>query len=566
MHPHKRISLLLCILFSFLAISAVITWWARTHEVALEFSESEASTASLTPTFTWTTIQGAAKYDFWISKKETPNNPYYRNQEITTTSFTIPSDFLEPNTTYTWWVRNAAGGAWSKGIDFTTASVVRPDHYTIVVLPDTQHYVDDAGRAGIFTKQTQWIRDTKAKENIAFVFHVGDIVENGTNTIEWSRAKKSMGLLDGIVPYAFSLAAHDWGISPVNDSLYNKNFPASVFPNLSGVYDKEPTKTNNTYHTFQVGGTQWLVLALQEHPTDDMLRWGNEVITSHPNHKTIVLNHSYLLASGKRSLEGENIWNKLVRKHKNIAFTIHGHEWDWSYLASTGDNGNRIHQIMANFQGLYQCGYSTNYVGGTSCPFNGASVDGDKGGGYVPPSEYPHSFEGGSGYLRIMRFYPATGTATVRTFSPHLDAYVADSGNVKNALRNHFDISGLSLSTSQPSPTPTNGNQAPIGWLDSVDNGEARGWALDPNDTSSPINVHFYIDGPAGTGTLAAGVTANQFRSDVGNHGFMWKIPTIYRDGKSHTLYVYGIDAQGGTNPSLSGVPKTFLIQKGNRK
>ena len=47
-------------------------------------------------------------------------------------------------------------------------SPTAPD-FTLVAIPDTQHYVDDATRAPTFTAQTQWIVDNRAGLNIAFL-------------------------------------------------------------------------------------------------------------------------------------------------------------------------------------------------------------------------------------------------------------------------------------------------------------------------------------------------------------------------------------------------------------
>lgn len=112
-------------------------------------------------------------------------------------------------------------------------------------------------------------------------------------------------------------------------------------------------------------------------------------------------------------------------------------------------------------------------------------------------------------------------------------------------------------------------NKTPIGWLDGISNGYAHGWALDPDDPSVSIAVHFYIDGPAGSGTLAGGILANLARPDVNavtrypdNHGFSFSIPAPWRDGRQHTLFVHGIDFSGtlGANVLLLGVPQTFLL------
>ena len=109
-------------------------------------------------------------------------------------------------------------------------------------------------------------------------------------------------------------------------------------------------------------------------------------------------------------------------------------------------------------------------------------------------------------------------------------------------------------------------NHQPIGNFDSLSNsGTAYGWALDQDNATQPIAIHFYADGPAGSGEYMGATTANQPRPDVnnatgypGNHGFDYSISDKYRNGIQHSIYAYAIDSAGGANPLLSGSPKTF--------
>jgi len=109
-------------------------------------------------------------------------------------------------------------------------------------------------------------------------------------------------------------------------------------------------------------------------------------------------------------------------------------------------------------------------------------------------------------------------------------------------------------------------NTLPRGYLDgaSSSNHLVWGWAYDPDTSAGPIDVHIYIDGPAGSGTIIGGVTTTVSRPDVnaafgitGVHGFDFTIPAQYRSG-THTVYVYAIDSGGGTNPEIEASPKTF--------
>jgi len=111
-------------------------------------------------------------------------------------------------------------------------------------------------------------------------------------------------------------------------------------------------------------------------------------------------------------------------------------------------------------------------------------------------------------------------------------------------------------------------NRTPVGYHDTVNNSTCRttGWAYDPDSSSTSIEVHMYIDGEAGAGgTILKNFPTNIFRSDVnstygisGNHGFDVNLSPYIADGKSHPLYVYGIDTAGGANTKLTNSPKTI--------
>ncbi|MFP2897374.1 M12 family metallopeptidase [Corallococcus sp. 4LFB] len=98
--------------------------------------------------------------------------------------------------------------------------------------------------------------------------------------------------------------------------------------------------------------------------------------------------------------------------------------------------------------------------------------------------------------------------------------------------------------------------------------GYVKGWTFDTASPEVSVDVHVYIDGPSGSGAFGAAATANVSRNDVntaydgilGNHGFYFPVPAYYRDGQNHTMYVYGIDAQGIHNPLLAGSPRTFNL------
>jgi PKD repeat protein len=108
----------------------------------------------------------------------------------------------------------------------------------------------------------------------------------------------------------------------------------------------------------------------------------------------------------------------------------------------------------------------------------------------------------------------------------------------------------------------------PKGNLDGISSdGVASGWTFDPDVSSQSIDVGLYVDGPAGSGTFLGGATANLPRPDVnqvfnitGNHGFNFTIPSQFRNGQPHTLYVYSIDATGDGTVLMPGTPRSFTL------
>ena len=120
--------------------------------------------------------------------------------------------------------------------------------------------------------------------------------------------------------------------------------------------------------------------------------------------------------------------------------------------------------------------------------------------------------------------------------------------------------------------TPPNLN--PIGWHDgstciSTNGPDLRkinsvGWTCDQSDYPTSLNVHLYLDGPAGSGTFIGSALANIDRAGTGSycgntisHGFNYTTTGSFPSG-THTVYSYAIDIPNGTpNPLLSGSPKT---------
>ena len=144
----------------------------------------------------------------------------------------------------------------------------------------------------------------------------------------------------------------------------------------------------------------------------------------------------------------------------------------------------------------------------------------------------------------------------------------ADSVIHYGTSRNNLDqtVTIQAGTQSSSSQAQSGQNREPVGYHDRSDcSAGAVGWAYDPDDPSKPVNVQIYVDS-INSSNLAAIVSANQPRSDVnasgvsGNHGFSWTLPSSYKDGNPHRIYVRVRDLTQGVVVA-NGSPKTVTCQ-----
>ena len=128
-------------------------------------------------------------------------------------------------------VSDPNGGTLSTAFYGRTAGPVAAGDFTIVVIPDTQHYVDNALRAPTFNQQTQWIVDNAGALNVVFVSQLGDITENfDTVELEWQRADSAMDILDNAgIPNNLAPGNHDLGTGGTTSNYYDTYFPPSRY-------------------------------------------------------------------------------------------------------------------------------------------------------------------------------------------------------------------------------------------------------------------------------------------------------------------------------------------------
>lgn len=296
------------------------------------------------------------------------------------------------------------------------------ENFTLVVLPDTQYYAQQYH--DIFFSQIDWIIEQRKARNIAFVSHVGDIVQIAASEVEWDVTDEVLSRLEDPatteleegIPYGLAVGNHDQSPNDHAGSLenpgsttvlFNEYFGVSRFEGRSYYGGHYGDNNDNSYQLFSAGGMDFIAIHLEFYPNipnplaDSVLAWADGVLKAHPDRRAIVTSHHLLcptqtcpplVIESPFSPMGQAVYAAL-KDNPNLFLMPNGHGGQSDFMTRRTDTyqGNTVHTLMSN------------YHFGEPCPFLC-----------------------GNGFLRIMTFEPALNRISVETYSPWLDEYKAD--------------------------------------------------------------------------------------------------------------------------------------------
>ena len=278
-----------------------------------------------------------------------------------------------------------------------------PD-FTIAVLPDTQYYCASARRGlpAMFDAQTDWIVSNRLAWNIAYVAHLGDIVDTGDSLTQWRNATNALyrlanplttGLPDGI-PYGAAVGNHDQ--EPNGDptgattTFYNRYFGTNHFAGRTYYGGWYGTNNDSHFDLFNGGGLDFIAVYLEYDASANsaVLAWANTLLQTYSGRRAIVVSHY------------------IGRPTTPSAF---------------GAQGGAIYNALKANTNLFLmlCGH-VNGEGAREDVYNGNTVR-------TLVSDYQFRPNGGDGFLRLLRFSPAANTVRVFSYSPWIGEYETDA-------------------------------------------------------------------------------------------------------------------------------------------
>ncbi len=309
--------------------------------------------------------------------------------------------------------------------------------FSIVLIPDTQAYTGEGtkgNRGGaepvknkIFEDHVRWIAENIGRQRIAFVSHVGDIVDIDERR-QWQVARDCMDVIHGKIPYGISVGNHDMTTGG-DSSLFQEFFPRSRFEAFDwygGCFqparaDSKISGNNaDSYQLFSVGNAPFLFLHLECNAPDDVLDWANEILVKYSDRRAFITSHmgwgplehpknddeyitgekgrmKWLKIHGKRGNTPQQIWDKCYSKHANLLAVFSGDQsrtQAWR-AATPGEHGNVIHELLQDY---------------------------------------------GSGWLRMYRFLPSENRMIAMTFNPKTEELCQGTKLVPDRAAHQFEL------------------------------------------------------------------------------------------------------------------------------
>lgn len=266
--------------------------------------------------------------------------------------------------------------------------------FSIVVLPDPQHYASKYTKVGM--AQTDWVRRQAKKLQIKFVVTVGDNVDAGYVDEQFKKSVGFMDKLNGVVPYGVACGNHD-----LKDSKKG-SYTSTKFVDFYGPqrfqehpwYGGASPSGFSSYQTFTGGGIKFLAMELAVAAPKEEIDWAKTVIAGHPDLPVILTTHQMLApgakmgkgtaASGPGRQTPPQVWEQLVAPSPQIFLVLCGHYHGEAYATKETQAAQSVHVVLQDYQ------------------------------------NEPH---GGDGWLRVFTFLPDANRVDVQTYSPTLNEY-----------------------------------------------------------------------------------------------------------------------------------------------
>ncbi len=354
-------------------------------------------------------------------------------------------------------------------------AIPEPDVFSIVVIPDTQMYVEQ--HPEVFEAQVDWIVANEAAENIIYVAHLGDLkddlscdtktvnVGTGGGRSEWQIVDDTLGDLDAAgIAYGLVPGNHDFDQVNGGCPNFSTQRPLGTFNSLVGPLrfaglphygdPSVPTPGNRVINSnednftlFEASGVKFIAINLAYRQganavnNDPEVVWADALLKAYPDRLGIITSHYFMDENPGNSLGpyGQEIYDGLSN-NPNMFMMLSAHEFGEAWLVeTTGRGGMEPVQILLSD---YQRDVFPAVDGDINTPPNDPNPAG------IDFTDIDQTSFGDSGFMRIMRFDTVTGMVNIETFIPPVIPIKNRPGTL---VSTYFPASGAGMGESTAS-------------------------------------------------------------------------------------------------------------------
>ncbi|MGI6879117.1 metallophosphoesterase [Microbacterium sp. gxy059] len=263
--------------------------------------------------------------------------------------------------------------------------------FTIAWESDTQYYNEEFYEHQVAIHD--YVLDQREAQNIQYLIHTGDIVDDWDQQYQWDNATAEYQRLDdAALPYGVLAGNHDVAHGSSDYAEFSRHFGAWRYED-NPWYGESFEDNRGHYDLFSAGGVDFIALYMGWDPQQQAIDWMNEVLAAHPERVAIINLHEFMLTTGGLGPVPQQIMDEVVATNPNVRLVFSGHYHDaFTRVDEFDDDGDgapdrTVHSMLFDYQGLP---------------------------------------EGGQGYLRLLQFDNRDAQMRVRTFSPSLERYNSD--------------------------------------------------------------------------------------------------------------------------------------------
>ena len=259
--------------------------------------------------------------------------------------------------------------------------------YTFAWISDPQHYSE--AYPEIFETMTRFLKEERARLNLAYVVHTGDMVQDYDVSAQWDAAEAAMRALADI-PHGVLAGNHDVGKSRRDFSEFNARFGGEAMeaaPYCGGIYKGGM----GHYDLIDAGNTGYVFAYMGYQPDDAAVRWLASVFDQYPERVGVLCVHDYFRTDLSLYDSGKALQKNVLAKCPNVYLVLCGHRYNVAAVpVAFDDDGDgteerTVYQMIANYQAA--------------------------------------GSEGGSGYMRFLQIDEAAGVLRAYSYSPYTEDY-----------------------------------------------------------------------------------------------------------------------------------------------